>query len=79
MKTCTFIYKCRKCNKEYEGSVGGETPARYGLMTAVYDIPYSDKFIGIPPKMYNIHHCENGNFVGVADLIGYRIDETKNI
>lgn len=73
--TCTFILKCRKCNEEYEDAIGDETPASYGLMSAVFGLPYPDKFIGMPPKMHGIHHCKDGKFVGVSDLIGYRIDE----
>ena len=73
--TCIFIFKCRKCNEEYEGPIGGEDLARYGLMSAVFNLPYPDDFIGTPPKMLSIHYCENGKFVGVSDLIGYRIDK----
>ncbi len=73
--TCAFIFKCRKCNEEYEGPIGGKDAATYGLMTAVFNLPFPEKFIGMPPKMLDIHHCENGKFVGVSDLIGYRIDK----
>ena len=73
---CTFILKCRKCGEEYEDCIGGRMSANYGLMSAVFGIPYPDKFIGSPPEMHGIHHCKNGKFVGVSDLIGYRMDET---
>ena len=73
--TCTFIFKCRKCNEEHERPIGGEDSAMYGLMSAVFNLPFPDKFIGMPPKMHDIHSCENGKFVGVSDLIGYRIDK----
>ncbi|KKN04407.1 hypothetical protein LCGC14_1097900 [marine sediment metagenome] len=73
--TCTFIFKCRKCGEEHEGPVGGEKSAMFGLMSAVFNLPYPDTLIGLPPKMHDIHTCENGEFVGVSDLIGYRIDK----
>ena len=73
--TCTFIFRCRKCNEEQESSVGDENSAMYGLMSTVLGLPYPDTFIGIPPKMHGIHDCKNGKFVGVSDLIGYRIDK----
>ncbi len=77
MMTCTFIYKCRNCNEKHEGSVGGEDSATYGLMSAVFNLPFPDKFIGIPPKMLEIHSCKNGKFTGVSDLIGYRMEDSK--
>jgi len=59
----------------YEDVTGGEDPTRYGLMAALFGLPYPDKFIGMSPKLHDIHYCKDGKFVGVSDLIGYRIED----
>jgi hypothetical protein len=68
-KTCVFKYKCRFCGEIFDGPVGGDTVAEYGLLSAVFDFDFPKKFIGIPPNKYDIHHTEN--HAGVGDLIGY--------
>jgi len=55
--------------------LGGEDPAMYALMSAVYGFDYPKRFIGTPPDIHSIHHCKDDKFVGVSDLLGYRIDE----
>lgn len=71
---CIFKYKCRMCNEVFDGPHGGNDTAMCGLLATVFSLPYPDKFIGMPPKMYDIHTCKNGDN-GVGDLMGYSKNE----
>lgn len=64
------------CKEIFDGAIGGEEPARIGLLSAVFDGPYPDphNFIGVPPKMHDVHLCKNGD-CGVGDLLGFHRNE----
>ena len=62
------------CSEVFSGACGGKDPVMYGLLSAVFNLSYPDKFIGMPPKMYDIHTCKSGD-CGVGDLLGYSKNE----
>lgn len=70
---CTFKYKCRNCGELMDGPSGGSEAAMHGLLAVLHGIPFL-KFIGTPPEMVRSHACSKGNFIGIADLIGYSIE-----
>lgn len=53
-----FKFKCRMCRETYYNPRGGLEPMRYGLPDAVIGILYPRNFIGLPPKIFDIHHCK---------------------
>jgi len=72
-ETWGIYYKCRLCGEVYSDTKGGEKPCRDGVMHAVCPaVPWSHS-VGVPPSMTDLHHC-NDKQVGVADLIGTRVE-----
>ena len=73
MKTAKFEYKCRRCNKIEVNPCTSENNARMLLMHILHGYNVLPHFCSIPPKIKEIHSCEDGG-CGVKDLIGYRIE-----
>lgn len=74
--TAKFYYKCRMCGEVYDsGTATAKDNGRQVLLETILDIPYSKKTIkGNPVGREKLHTCNNQQ-VGVADLIGYKIEE----
>ena len=72
--TVEFIYRCRKCGKEYTDSATG---TKYGipiLIAVIQNMPMPKNLIGMRPNMFALHACSDTcsdmKSTGIADFIG---------
>ena len=72
----TFIYRCRKCGKEYSDAATGEPLGLYVLIATVHGRKMPEHVIGLQPEMLGIHTCDNDN-MGVSDLIGTHTERSE--
>jgi len=70
-----FIYRCRKCGKQYADGITSTKNGIHILIAVIQDMPMPKNLIGLRPNMLALHTCSNMNSTGVADLIG--INETE--
>jgi len=74
MKVAKFLYKCRLCGETFDGEQTNEKTAFMVLIYTTIGGPRPPGVIGPQPEMITTHSgCENG--MGVADLIGYTVEE----
>ena len=75
MKTAKFKYKCRHCGAVYVEGATGEQNAMHFIFCAMYGYEWPKQFIGSELTMTALHKCEGEIQYGVADLIGYVIED----
>jgi len=68
--TVEFIYRCRKCGKEFTDGATGTKSGIHILIAVIQDMPMPKNLIGMRPNMLTLHTCSDMKSTGVADLIG---------
>ena len=67
-----FQYLCRSCEEKFGEGITGEQRAQGALIAALCGA----KDIGRIPPLTTVHSCSPMR-MGVADLVGYHIRESK--
>jgi hypothetical protein len=68
--TVEFVYRCRKCGKEFTDGATGTKLGIHILIAVIQDQPMPDRLIGLRPNMLTLHTCSDRKSTGVADFIG---------
>ena len=69
--TVEFIYRCRKCGKEFTDGATGTKLGIQILIAVIQDMPMPKNLIGMRPDMLTLHTCSDKiKSTGVADFIG---------
>ena len=78
MEEWSLVYRCKKCGKEFKDLHGGKDIVEHAIMSISSAYPdnvrsllkrWSEVFIGLTPKIWTVHWCDDGG-IGIAELIG---------